>query len=296
MKMLMKFSVCLMALIFSCSCLAQTSTFDFEKELDFLLYLGQNGQQADVDFYGNRLLSQKDLNKGQKDSLNFFMGIINFKQLNYDGSIKFLSKVSGGSIFYPKSTFYSEICFIEKNKYATAFNHLKDVTLDKNNELLQQLKTFELAGLSLLKRDYKSFDSLSVLFNTNNIILNNEQQLQKKEYYPGLKNLKRKSPFLAGTLSAIVPGLGLVYAGNNGQALSDFLQVAALGAIGAETYIKLGPRNPQFIISASLFTFFYLGNIWGSVLCVQIIKNEKFKEFDNNIMVGLRIPIDNFFK
>jgi hypothetical protein len=285
-----------MSLLFSFSCFAQPSTFDFEKELDFLLYLGQNGQHADIDFYGDKLLNQKDLNKGQKDSLNFFLGFINFKGLNYDKSIKFLSKVSDESMFYPKSTFYSEICFIEKHDYFNAYNNLREVQLDKNNDLLQQLKSFELAGLSLLNRDYKSFDSLSVLFNTNNIILSNEQQLQKNEYYYKLKHLKRKSPFFAGSLSAIVPGLGLAYAGNNGQALAAFIRVAALGALSTETYIKLGPKNPQFIISATLFSFFYLGNIWGSVLCVQIIKNEKLKEIDNNIMVGLRIPIDNFFK
>jgi hypothetical protein len=294
--MVMKLFLYFISLLFSFSCFAQSSTFDFEKELDFLLYLGQNGQHADIYFYGDELLNKKDLNKSQKDSLNFFMGIIHFKELNYDKSIKFLSRVSDESMFYPKSTFYSEICFIEKHDYSTAFNSLKEVQLDKNNDLLQQLKSFELAGLSLLKRDYKSFDSLSVFFNTSNVILSNEQQLQKKEYYNKLKNLKRRSPVLAGTLSAIVPGLGLVYAGNNGQALAAFIRVAALGALSAETYIKLGPKNPQFIISASLFSFFYLGNIWGSVLCVQIIKNEKLKEIDNNIMVGLRIPIDNFFK
>jgi hypothetical protein len=223
------------------------------------------------------------------------MGFINFKRLNYDKSLIFLSHISDESLLYPKSSFYSEICYIEKHDYKIAFNYLKPILLDKTNDLLQQLKSFELAGLSLLKRDYDAFDSLSGTFNTTNAMLNNEQMLLKKNYSE-LKNLKRKSPLLAGTLSAVVPGLGLVYAGNNGQALADFIRVVALGALSIETYKKLGPKNPEFIVYASLFSFFYMGNIWGSVLCVQIIKDEKLKEIDHNVMVGLRIPIDNFFK
>jgi hypothetical protein len=295
MKMTMRLFFYFISLLFSFSCFAQSSEFNFEKELDFILYLGQNGQRGDIDFYGEKLLKKESLSISQKDSLKFFMGFINFKWLNYDKSLGFLKEVSDQSIFYPKSVFYSELCYIENKNYSSAFRHLNKIHLDDNNDLLQQLKSFELAGLSLLNRDYHSYDSLSLRINTDNTILIRERQYQS-DYYGQLKKLKRKSPFIAGSLSAIVPGLGMVYAGNNGQALAAFLRVAALGALGTETYLKLGPKNPQFIIAASLFSFFYLGNIWGSALSVQIIKNEKLKEIDNNVMVGLRIPIDNFFR
>lgn len=291
----MKLFFYILFFLFSSSCFAQSSSSSLDKDLDFIFYLAQHGQFTDIDFYGNKLLSNNNLTGSQKDSLNFVLGHIEFKRFNYDKSRVFLTRVSRESWFYPKSSFYTEICSVNKSDYETAYNYLKPIEFDKSNELLNQLKLFELAGLSLLKRDYSSFDSLSSLFNTTNEILNKEQLLLKENLYE-LKKLKRKSPVIAGTLSAIIPGLGLAYAGNNGQALATFIRVIALGAFCTETYLKLGPRNPQFITSASLFSIFYMGNIWGSILCVQIVKNEKLKEIDNNIMVGLRIPVDKFFK
>jgi tetratricopeptide (TPR) repeat protein len=292
----MKFLFCsIIALSISFACLAQSSSNKFEKDLDFLFYLGQNGQHTDFDYYGEKLLTQDSLNKSQKDSLNFILGVINFKLQHYDKSLRFLPKVSDESLFYPKSNFFSGICYVENKDYRTAFSHLQKARLNQYDDLLQQLKTFELAGISLLERNYQAYDSLNATFSTSNAMLNNEYQLLQKNYNE-LKTLKRKSPFVAGSLSAIVPGLGLAYAGNNGQALAAFIRVVALGALSAENYIKLGPKNAQFITAASLFTFFYVGNIWGSVLCVQLIKNEKIKEIDHNIVVGLRIPVDNLFK
>ena len=217
----MKLVFVLLLLFFSFSCFAQSEAVKFEKDIDFLLYLGQNGQYADFEFYGEKILKQDSLAESQKDSLNFILGYINYKRLNYDKSINFLGRVSKESMFYPKSRFYSEICYVDKHDYPTAFNYLNQIKLDSTNELLQQLKSFELAGLSLLKRDYNSFETIASSFNTTNTLLNNEQLLMHKNYNQ-LKSLKRKSPFLAGTLSAIIPGLGLAYAGNNGQALAAF--------------------------------------------------------------------------
>ncbi len=282
-------------ILFSLSGFTQNLNLNFDNDINFLLYLGQNGQYADIDFQGEKLLNQKYLNLGQKDTLNYFLGFLNYKRSIFIKSIHYLSNVSDESMFYPKASFYTELSYVEQQEFKTAYNYIKAVNIDSINDLLLQLKSFELAGLSLLNRDYITYDSLSHNFNSTNSVLNSEQQYLIKDNFE-LKSVKRKSPLLAGTLSAVVPGLGLAYAGNNGQALAAFLRVVSLGALTAETYMKLGPKNPEFIVSATLFSFFYMGNIWGSVLSVQIVKNEKLNEIDHNIIVGLRIPIDNFFK
>ena len=110
------------------------------------------------------------------------------------------------------------------------------------------------------------------------------------------RKLKRKSPFVAGMLSAIVPGLGKVYAGNNGQAIASFLSVGLIGGIAVENYIKQGITHPQTIIFGVITSVFYIGNIWGSALSVQLIRNEKNLENKNNILVSLRMPLHKFFK
>jgi hypothetical protein len=86
-----------------------------------------------------------------------------------------------------------------------------------------------------------------------------------------------------------------VYAGNNGQALASFLTCGVFGAIASENIIKYGIQHPQALFFTSMFGLFYIGNIWGSALSVQLVKTEKQFENKHNILVGLRLPISKFF-
>ena len=93
----------------------------------------------------------------------------------------------------------------------------------------------------------------------------------------------------------LVPGTGKIYAGATGQGIAAFIMVGMLGGITAETYIKSGPKNPQFIIMGSLFTVFYIGNIYGSVFSVKIA-NEKYNDEVKKILLfNMRIPVSRIF-
>lgn len=292
--MKLKFISLLFFTLISFVCRAQQDSFNLDKHLDFLMYLYENGQQDDFDFAGDKLLSHSNLTIGQKDSVNYIIGIVNFRKKKYNRSLNYLKSVSEESMYFYKSVFYLSVCHSENLHFDSAFAAIFPLeTGDAEN--LFQLKTYELAAFSLMKRDYKSFDTLAAKFNSNDTLLLREEKIIV-ENQQQLRTLKRKSPIVAGTLSAIIPGLGLAYSGNNGQALAAFIRVAAMGALTIEDYVKLGPKNPQFIIFGSLFSFFYIGNIWGSALSVKIRYDEKVKEIDHNIMVGLRIPVDYFFR
>lgn len=274
---------------------AQLVPIDINKESEFLLYLNGAEQHDDFDNYGDKLLMREGLTAGQKDTLSYVIGITNFQRKRFEKSAFHLSAVSDSSIFFIKSYFYKAISFSELKDYKKAFSLLDEYELSSMGNDINNLKIHEQSGLSLLMRDYVTFDSLSNRFNTTETSLQTEHALQL-QYAEKLKSLKRKSPAVAGVLSAVIPGLGLVYSGNNGQALSSFIRVAAMGALSIESFSKLGPTHPQFIAFASLFSFFYIGNIWGSALSVQIRKNEQTKELDHNIMVGLHIPVDKLFQ
>ena len=289
-----KFFSLLFFMMISFVCRAQQDSFTIDKHIDFLIYLYQNGQQDDFDFASEKLLARPNFNDDQRDSLNYIIGIVNFQKKKYYRSLSYLKNVSERSGFFYKSIFYLSVCHSENLHFDSAFAAISPLeTGDAKN--LFQLKMYELAAFSLMKRDYKAYDSLAAKFNSTDTLLSKEQQILISNQQQ-LKTLKRKSPLVAGTLSAIIPGLGLAYSGNNGQALAAFIRVAAMGALTLEDYIKLGPKNPQFIIFGSLFSFFYIGNIWGSALTVKIRYDEKIKEIDHNIMVGLRIPVDYFFR
>ena len=94
----------------------------------------------------------------------------------------------------------------------------------------------------------------------------------------------------------MIPGLGKVYTGKPGQGLAAFLKTVPLAAITIENYRVNGFNNPQLYIFGSLFALFYVGNIWGSTLSANIVYQEKIDEIHHNIVVGLRIPVDNLFR
>lgn len=97
------------------------------------------------------------------------------------------------------------------------------------------------------------------------------------------ENFHPHSAFLAGTYSAIIPGLGKLYLGYKQQALTDFIANLALGGQTAEAYFREGPKSARFIVSASLFGLFYGGNIWGSALLAKKQKRDHYKQTEYEI-------------
>lgn len=114
-------------------------------------------------------------------------------------------------------------------------------------------------------------------------------------YYDKLRGFRHRSPVLAGVYSALVPGLGKWYAGKKKQGIAAFLPVIGLAALTYEAYRKDGVKSARFIGFGTLFTIFYVGDIWGSTLAVKIRRNEFNKEYDNKILFDMHIPLRNFF-
>lgn len=267
---------------------------NFDKKIDFLLYLTNNNQISDANYFVINTILDSNLTVEQKDTLLFFSGMSNFKLKDYSTSNSFLTKVSDKTNLIYKAKFYSVASLAKTKNYDKAINNLNDLDVDFSPEL-SSLKNFELAGIYILKDKANSYELLEPkLYSTDSLL--QKEIFFLKENYKSLINQNKKSPFKAGLLSAIVPGLGKVYTGNKGQALSAFIRVAALGVMTYDSYLKLGINNPQTIIFGSLFSAFYFGNILGSALSVQIVKNEKKNEINHNILVGLQIPIDYFFE
>lgn len=77
--------------------------------------------------------------------------------------------------------------------------------------------------------------------------------------------IHHKSPFLAGTFSAILPGTGKVYTGFWKDGIVSFLFVAANAWQTYRGFSKDGVRSTQGWIFGGLTAGFYLGNIYGSV-------------------------------
>ncbi len=270
------------------------SQSNFKDELNFLFHLTENKLIDDAVFYGNKLLKNEKYTESQKDTINYFLGRLLIGSSADTLAPLYLNAISINSNFYYFGRFNEVDQLLKQKKIDTAFARVTQID-SSTSEVINQLINFEKAGLYLYTNQPKRFDSLAMFFHSDEPELNAEQ-LSMKSYAEINRKLKRKSPFVAGMLSAVIPGLGKVYAGNNGQAIASFLSVGLIGGIAVENYIKQGILHPQTIIFGVITGVFYIGNIWGSALSVQLIRNEKNLENKNNILVSLRMPLRKFFK
>lgn len=101
------------------------------------------------------------------------------------------------------------------------------------------------------------------------------------EFYSWKKDPPYKSPTKAAIMSAIIPGLGKVYADEVGDGITAFLFT------GLFTYLAVDKFQKDQTTSAWLFTalaaFFYGGNIYGSATAVQNYNASIKFNFDSEV-------------
>jgi hypothetical protein len=88
------------------------------------------------------------------------------------------------------------------------------------------------------------------------------------------KESPRKSPWVAGTLSTIIPGAGKVYAGKWKDGLVSLLFVGANAYTSYRGFSSGGIRSPYGWLFGGLSAGFYIGNIYGSQKAARIYNHE----------------------
>ena len=89
---------------------------------------------------------------------------------------------------------------------------------------------------------------------------------------------KHKNPWIAGGLSAFVPGLGKVYTGNYIDALTAFIFVGGNAYQSYRGFKKNGYKSTLGWIFGGIAAGFYVGNIFGSAKAAIRFNNIKFYE------------------
>ena len=271
----------------------QAQQFEFSKELRFAQYLQDKDAGAEA-IHVLQHIDTTSLSPVQKDSLFYMLGWAAYTAKRLDTSINSLLKVSPAFPLYSKARFFSAYCEAFQGRRDTAAFLLTHHPVSRTDTTLDELRSLQLAGIALLQRDYAGYESGRQHFTYSSYIDSKEEQ-RMNQYYDKLKGFHRRSPVLAGVYSALVPGLGKFYAGKKKQAIAAFLPVISLAALTYEAYRKDGVKSARFIGFGTLFSVFYIGNIWGSTLAVRIRRNEFNKEYDNKILFDMHIPLRNFF-
>jgi hypothetical protein len=261
-----------------------------KNENDFIEYLYQSENYDHLRVYQNHLKEVDSLNYNL-DLLNFLIGKSYYHQQIHDSSNIYLNRITKGEGFQ-QSRFLIGINSVYINDYGQAKNVLNSTTF-KSDEL-QNLKFFQLSGIALLERDYESYHLYTnKIFEDYYFFQKEKESFQQIE--KDLQLYNKKSPFLAGLYSAILPGAGKFYAGKKGQGIYSFVISSLLALQAIESYQKAGLKSARFIIYGGLFSLFHVGNVWSSALAVKKYNDEFYEAVDYRIKLDMHIPIRSFF-
>ena len=266
--------------------------FPFSKEIRFARYL----MEKEAFKQAEQVLESIDttrLSTVQLDSLYFERGFFYYGQKKLEKSINNLQSVSKQSGHYTQARFFSSYCMTYTRNYQQALLVLDSLRM--YDSTLTETRTFQKAGIALLQRDYAGYAVLKKGFRYSSYALADEEKKLDVHYSQRLL-YKHKSPFLGGLYSAIIPGAGKFYAGKKKQGIATFLPVISAAILTLEAYKKDGFSGARFWTSASLFTIFYAGNIWGSSVAVKIRNAELDKAYENKILLDMHIPLRKLYQ
>jgi hypothetical protein len=152
--------------------------------------------------------------------------------------------------------------------------------------LVHDVWRMQLLGSALLENSQENFN---LIFDSEKS-LNPQLSLIEFSLYIHNQEIlrrRRKSGFLAGMFSAIIPGSGKLYAGKPHEMFTAFLPVALNFAQAAEGYYYKKLESPHLYFFGSVGTVFYVSNIYGSARAAKR-KNEEFNEkIRNNVEIEL---------
>lgn len=252
-------------------------------DYDFTNYLIDNELKADA----RALLSQE---YHPSDTLDFLRGWVHYQLKELEQASSFFKAVPSSSAFYEKTLFYSTAVSAHLGDYTSPV-----APLEAYSGSYAELKGLQLAGLALLRGDPVAYKQASAAFGYSDFTIS-EAEHKLDDIYTYRYETRQKSPLLAAAASAVVPGLGKIYAGKTGEGIAAFLLVGALGAITAEHWVKDGPRDWKTIVPGIMCAGLYLGNIYGSYMSVSIVNNDIHNAQNTTVLYSIHIPLRAVFK
>ena len=194
---------------------------------------------------------------------------------------------------YPESQFASRAYYqigatyflMDQFDQSTRFLH---EALPRITDPRQHAEAKQLIGLSYLKQ--KRWSEASEVFKTlqaSDVMSIKEKAVLYHDYAEQGKHLSTRSPFLAGTLSAIVPGAGRLYTGRLGDALASLFTVGFTGWQAYDGFRRDGISSAKGWTLGTLCGIFYVGNIYGSVISARVYNRHVTEEFLATLTVEL---------
>ena len=257
----------------------------------FAKYLKNKGNYEDLillDQMGKEHLTQLEI-----DSLNYYIGWAHYSLQNIEKGINKFASVSEKSALYNASGFFASWSELYLKNPDQASYHIANI--DASIKLEKELLSIFRTGITLMNRELPLADSLvKISMMDGPVYLPQWERMQV--HHDRLQSYKPKSYFVAGSLSAIIPGAGKVYSGQKGAGISSFLSLGAMAAITIENMIKTGWNSWNSLLSAGTFGIFYFGNIYGSIVGIKVYRERFNNEVDRAVLLDINIPLRNIYK
>lgn len=249
--------------------------YNFENTKKFAEYLAKSGQYDLATREFERLTFMSPENDTLKTSLLSM----------YRRSGKYDEALIRGKQLYPQLTSMSASSAVEysrtlllKSDYATAKSFW-----EINSKLSSANKTILSATSYILQDNYKSANEiLKAVKPEEHKLATNYKDLTEQAIA-----LKRKSPALAGVMSAIIPGSGRIYSKDWKDGIVSLFFVGTMATQSIRGFNKSGVKSTRGWIYSGIGFGFYLGNIYGSVVSA--------KAYNKKSHLGIRTKIENLF-
>ena len=254
------------------------------QDLDFVRYL----IGSDLKYDAAALLSSGRY--FPSDTLDYLCGTVLFTLKDLAAAGEYFSRVGESSTWYDESLFYAVVCDSHLKRFERGAQRLQSY-----NGQLQEIASLQRAGIALLEDDPQAYLASAAGFSLEDFRLKEAEETLQHIYDE--RYLKaRKSPVVAGLLSAVIPGAGKIYAGRTGEGIASLLSVGTMAAVTAENWVKYGPRNWKTILFGSLTGVFYIANIYGSCVSVSLYYDELQNAQNATVLYHIHIPLRKFFR
>lgn len=254
------------------------------KDEEFINYLLGNNLSHDAVYY------LYGSNFAPSDTLSFYKGLSLYTAGALQDATKELALIQKESPYFEKAVFYGAVC----DAYTGDYQHARQ-RLELYNGPRSELKAYQLAAFSLLENDLQAYKQHSSQFAFDSYAYSEGAQIMDRIYKERVE-FKSKSPLAAAAMSAVVPGLGKIYAGFPGQGVASFLTVGTLTAFAVENWQKHGGSDWRSILFTTLAGVFHIAGIYGSYFSVDIYNTNLRDAQNQTIIFNIHLPIRSLFK
>jgi len=264
-----------------------------ENILRFAEHLFQEGDYLRAASEFLRYLYYSDSIPIEEDTIYYKIGLCYRLGKNHQKSISYFQKVIAD---YPYSNYLDDSHFQIAYSHFLSGKYKESLSFaDKSLSLIKsdpgRLKLQQLTGLNYIyqKQWRQAVDYLSSL---ENRVKHNGLSASLLNFAKQGEQLPRKSKFLAGLMSAIIPGIGKMYCHRTGDGLMSLLTIGLTSWQAYDGFHKKGSKSVKGWIFGAMTAFFYLGNIYGSVVTANIYN----QQIEDKLLTEVRVTINVSFK